>query len=228
MSKTTYNPDLPDISENFLINQKEVLPKLLNNINALVCIINIRRGTILWVNHYGQSKLGCSLEYISKMPPEEILSLIHPDFRININQSLLNLCRHKQENHYHILKVRNKSGKWHWVLLSCETFEKNHKGNVHTILLFGMDININKAHDHLQRIMKINNSDNPIFVTNIITKREKEIAQHISNGKTDKEIAQELQISIHTVKTHRKRIIHKLGLKNSKTLIKFIAENGLQ
>ena len=162
------------------------------------------------------------------MPPEEILSLIHPDFRININQSLLNLCRHKQENHYHILKVRNKNGKWHWVLLSCEAFEKNHKGNVHTILLFGMDININKAHDHIQRIIKINNLNNPAFISNIVTKREKEIAQHISNGQTDKEISEELHISIHTAKTHRKRIIHKLGLKNSKTLIKFIAENGLQ
>ena len=47
-----------------------------------------------------------------------------------------------------------------------------------------------------------------------ISAREKNILKHIALGLTNKEIADELFISIHTVVTHRKNITHKLGIKS--------------
>ena len=53
-----------------------------------------------------------------------------------------------------------------------------------------------------------------------LTDREKDILKLISEIKTTKEIAEELSISTRTVETHRRNILHKLGLKNSLALVK--------
>ncbi|WP_372751778.1 response regulator transcription factor [Labilibaculum sp.] len=47
-----------------------------------------------------------------------------------------------------------------------------------------------------------------------ISSREKNILKHIALGLTNKEIADQLYISIHTVVTHRKNITQKLGIKS--------------
>lgn len=49
----------------------------------------------------------------------------------------------------------------------------------------------------------------------LLSEREKEILQLIAHGKTSKEIASFLSISIHTVNRHRQNILEKLGVKNS-------------
>ncbi len=52
-----------------------------------------------------------------------------------------------------------------------------------------------------------------------ITKREKEIIQLILDGKTSKEIAEELFISKYTVDTHRRNMLKKTGSNNFIELI---------
>ncbi|MEO6287556.1 MAG: LuxR C-terminal-related transcriptional regulator [Dyadobacter sp.] len=48
-----------------------------------------------------------------------------------------------------------------------------------------------------------------------LTFREKEILEMIGKGKLSKEISSQLEISIHTVNTHRQRILEKLEVNNS-------------
>ncbi|GAB2484943.1 response regulator transcription factor [Algoriphagus taiwanensis] len=57
---------------------------------------------------------------------------------------------------------------------------------------------------------------------NILSKREKQIANLITQGYTSAEIAEQLFLSELTVNTHRRNLIHKLGLKNSAQLVAFI------
>ncbi|TNF41333.1 MAG: response regulator transcription factor [Cytophagales bacterium] len=57
---------------------------------------------------------------------------------------------------------------------------------------------------------------------NILSKREKQIANLITQGFTSAEIADQLFLSELTVNTHRRNLIHKLGLKNSAQLVAFI------
>jgi DNA-binding NarL/FixJ family response regulator len=59
-----------------------------------------------------------------------------------------------------------------------------------------------------------------------LTKREKEVLIHIANGNTTPIIASKLCIANSTVETHRRNLIDKLGVANSKALIKFAFENG--
>lgn len=53
------------------------------------------------------------------------------------------------------------------------------------------------------------------------TKREKEVLAYMAQGKLNKEIAEALNISIETVKTHRKNLKRKLGLKSQLDYINY-------
>lgn len=60
-----------------------------------------------------------------------------------------------------------------------------------------------------------------------ITKREKEVLRLICAEYTNPEIAERLSISRRTVDTHRKNLLHKLGVKNTVGLIKYAMQHGL-
>jgi two-component system invasion response regulator UvrY len=60
-----------------------------------------------------------------------------------------------------------------------------------------------------------------------LTEREIEIIKLIKNGSTNKEIAEKLFLSPRTVETHRARILKKLDLKNSLSLVKYINDSFL-
>jgi two-component system, NarL family, response regulator NreC len=61
----------------------------------------------------------------------------------------------------------------------------------------------------------------------VLTKRERQILCLIANGMTNKKIAADLQISIHTVENHRSHLSEKLGAKNVAALVQFAIEKGL-
>jgi len=61
----------------------------------------------------------------------------------------------------------------------------------------------------------------------LITARERQILQMLAEGKTSKDIASELNISIYTVDAHRSRILKKLGLRAIGDLVRFALQNGL-
>ena len=58
----------------------------------------------------------------------------------------------------------------------------------------------------------------------LLTRRQKEILSLIAQGKTSREIADELFIGIHTVDTHRKNMIRILGLKGKGELMRYALE----
>lgn len=57
--------------------------------------------------------------------------------------------------------------------------------------------------------------------------RETEILRMIGRGKLSKEIAEELSISVHTVNTHRQRILEKLNVDNSMEAVRYADAHGL-
>lgn len=59
-----------------------------------------------------------------------------------------------------------------------------------------------------------------------LTVREREVIKLIAEGKTNKEIAELLFISVRTVENHRASIMNKLNLKNSADLIKYAIQKG--
>lgn len=63
--------------------------------------------------------------------------------------------------------------------------------------------------------------------TSALSQREIEVLRLIASGRLNKEIAQELNISINTVLTHRKNITAKLGIKSVSGLSFYAMMNGI-
>ncbi|MBI5084990.1 MAG: response regulator transcription factor [Acidobacteria bacterium] len=61
----------------------------------------------------------------------------------------------------------------------------------------------------------------------LLTSREREVLQHIAEGKTNKEIATILKLSVYTVDAHRGRIMEKLNLHSTGELVRFAVRKGL-
>lgn len=61
----------------------------------------------------------------------------------------------------------------------------------------------------------------------LLTGREREVLQLIAEGKTNKEIATDLNLSVYTVEAHRGRIMEKLNLHSTGELVRFALRNGL-
>lgn len=63
--------------------------------------------------------------------------------------------------------------------------------------------------------------------TDQLSSREKEIIKCVSEGMNTKAISGVLFISEHTVKTHRRNIMHKMNVKTSAELIKLALDKGM-
>ncbi len=59
----------------------------------------------------------------------------------------------------------------------------------------------------------------------LLTTREKEIFHLLAEGKTAREVAEQLCISPKTVHTHRQHILDKLGFRNLAQLIRYALEH---
>jgi two-component system, NarL family, response regulator NreC len=61
----------------------------------------------------------------------------------------------------------------------------------------------------------------------LLTTREREVLQLIAEGKTNKEIATSLTLSVYTVEAHRGRLMEKLNLHSTGELVRFAVRSGL-
>ena len=60
-----------------------------------------------------------------------------------------------------------------------------------------------------------------------LTAREREIVQLLSEGKSAKEVAVALNISVKTAETHRSNIMRKLGLHSVSELVLYAVRNNI-
>ena len=124
---------------------------------------------------------------------KEVITLMHSSERIN--RKII-----KTDNGGQILRTKNKNGDWQPL-------------KIHLIYL-------NERRNQRYKLLLVFAEDDTTIQDLNITPREKEIFSLLSLGFSSKMIAGKLNISINTVITHRKNLIHKLNVNNSAELIK--------
>lgn len=92
---------------------------------------------------------------------------------------------------------------------------KYFSGDISEVLVKGY---LNKSSD----TMKVNARDASAYRDYHITKRERQILQLVYEGRSNKEIADQLQKSVRTIETHRFNIMKKLAVGNVTELIRKI------
>src|SRR6201996_8743228 len=61
----------------------------------------------------------------------------------------------------------------------------------------------------------------------LLSAREREVLQLIAEGKTNKEIATKLNLSVYTIDSHRGKIMEKLNLHSTGELVRFAIKHGI-
>jgi DNA-binding CsgD family transcriptional regulator len=60
-----------------------------------------------------------------------------------------------------------------------------------------------------------------------LTARQREVVKLVAEGKMSKEIAERLNISVHTVETHRSNIMHKLKIHSVGEIVRYAIRNKI-
>lgn len=140
--------------------------------------------------------------------------------------------KHTFEFSYTTRWVHRKTNAISWILGKVRPYLIDAAGNfamdLHIIVQLhtppkssGYDWNYSYLKEDDTRIFVSKNSPNSRVVA--LTKKEKDIVKLILVGKESKEIAEELNISVNTVATHRKNILKKLNARNVGEMVKILS-----
>jgi len=80
---------------------------------------------------------------------------------------------------------------------------------------------------YLDLLFDLNERKSTTVETTQLTSSETEIVRLIAQGLTTKEIAMKKYLSFHTVMTHRKNILRKVGVSNASELIMYAIKSGI-
>lgn len=121
-------------------------------------------------------------------------------------------------------KIKNKAGNYIWAMHNMSIYKTNRWNVPVQFITYISDFSEVKSDDSITLCVsqKQSNYTKPVFTKTFhpyqqmfqLTERELDILGKIQEGKTSKEIADELNLSIHTINTHRKNMLEKTKSKN--------------
>lgn len=190
--------------------------------------------------------LGYNVEEIAEKGHSFLDSKIHPDDFVELMKSGISLLKlfyefspdekknYKLINEYRILNAENKYIR---ILEQHQVLELDKFGNL-WLTLSTIDISPNQDIDGKIKSQLQNFRTGKIVafmeepkiqetVSILLSRREIQILQMVKDGYLSKEISDKLAISLHTVNTHRQRLLGKLGANNSMEAVVFASKLGL-
>jgi DNA-binding CsgD family transcriptional regulator len=155
---------------------------------------------------------------------ENIDELEHPGLKDKIDIVILNPAQ-VQHNNRRFIQLKHAQTKFKWTGLIYSYFDTE------TISIFDSVIHITDTPETIaNNILKqsqVTSQSTETTINEQITERELEVLIQLVHGLSNKEIADKLNISIHTVVSHRKNIIQKTGIKSQAGLTIYAISNKI-
>lgn len=237
-----YQYNEADLDYSCLQKHIEVLQVLSQVGHSGISVFDISRlKVIFYSSNYG-SLLGYNPGDFETRGQKFFDEKIHPDDKLQLSQSGITILKlfenfsidekknYKLVNEYRMLNAQNKYIR---LVEQHQVLELDSRGQLWLMLSF-VDISPDQEEYNGIKSQLLNfRTGNIIPVEAMqkaqleLTKREKEILQMVKNGLLSKEISGKLSISVHTVNTHRQRVLEKLGANNSVEAVIFASRFGL-
>ncbi len=205
------------------------LERVVDEVPAILYASNNTKKTVYWCNSAMSDATGYSLEEMTSMGMEFFRQIMHPeDFSLaeTARQSFIAA----KDVFGGVTRIRRKGAtSWYWLVGLAKPFNRDEDGNVKDViccfldLTLAMDTNIQLS-EAMREVLRRQNENQ----LNKLTPREKDVFALAVQGKNNKEIAAELNLSRYTVETHRKNIRLKLKVRNSTELVALAKRIGFQ
>lgn len=210
---------------NQITNQILNINDLGDYIPGSVMVQNLGSMVNAYMNKFGCDILRKSSEEIKLMGPDYFARYFPPEELQFFKKELLLFIAEDDRTKLHsfIQRVRSDvDAEYKWYYTTSRLVDAEDYSSVN---LINISVPINMLNNAGKRMRNLIDSDEYMRKNyqcfGQLSIREKEIIKMIVEGKSSQEIACTLFRSIHTVNTHRKNIIHKLGVNSLAELIKF-------
>jgi len=212
---------------------------------GLTWILDVRTGAYRFMSHTSKWFTGHSPELLLQGGIAQMQSLLYPDDADAYWQLMRRVWKFllalpaQQRRHYQFscdYRFQKKSGTIIRVLEQNSVLQTDKNGNI--ILLLGTCLDITHWKKSAELVASVYAPENEVSFlctsadeTNLLretlSKREKEVLKLVAAGYSSKHIADQLCISMHTVNTHRKKMIEKTNTKNTGELVQHAFSNRL-
>ncbi len=231
-------------NSNALTLELELHKRLLNIFQAgsyYYLIFNIYQGAIEFISDGMNEVLGYNPDELSAL---FLMDNIHPDdksyfldfeYRIAAFFKTLPFDKIKNFKVQYDYRIKAKNNKYVRILHQAIQIDYDEDNFYRTLVLHTDISHIKQEGTPCFSIIGLdgepsyyNVQDTPVFTKSydLFTRREREILKLIVEGKSSKEIAGELYISLHAVNTHRKSILNKAGSKTPLDLLRKVISAG--
>lgn len=178
---------------------------------------NLNEFKTVYMNTKGLEQLGVNLDQLSQMGPKYHERFFNNEDMDDYMKKLSKMLKKKDPDEtftiFQQVKIR-ESNTWVWHIASVRIFNQDETGNPTHLITVAFPIDSMKHIPHkAERLLAENN----FFRNNLdkflnLGKREKQVLRLVALGKSSAAIGEELNITVDTVNTHRKKIKQKLEI----------------
>jgi len=231
-------------NEELILEQhKKMLTTLAQVSNSGITLFDNRIGQHVFTSYNFSDLLGYDINAIDIEGNEYFTKRIHPEdiiilerngedvYRI-IDEGLIRIDDCKLVNEYRVL---NKDGLFVRIIEQHQVVERDENGNL-WLSLGVLDISPDQSEFNGVKSQILNYKTGEFLsveklaqrgAENPLTPRETEVLKMVGKGLSSQVISKKLFISVHTVNTHRQRILEKLNVSNSLEAVKYATNLGL-
>jgi DNA-binding NarL/FixJ family response regulator len=228
VSKLYFNSSI-DNNDNFVNN---------NNLRDCYYIIDFSKNKITYMNGFDNlldyKNQDITLDFLASKVHDDDKEMVN---KIRIASTSFALNNPTKECDYKLsltYRLKNNNNTYINVFNQTTIHEADESGRVISVLNKLSDVSFMHNHMNVNWLFEGNHLDIKSFKKEIyreyqslFTTRELDVINKIANGFTSKIISEKLNISEHTVATHRKRILKKSKCHNSDQLLLFCSKNGI-
>lgn len=226
--------DEADLDYSLLEYHKQMLSHLAKVSNSGITVFDMSKRKHVYTSfNFGGIFGDCKEGIDERVHPDDLCPLVKNGIAalkfLHTNKE--NLQDYKMISEF---RIRNAIGQYVRVVEQYTLLEKDKSGNA-WLSLSVLDLSPDQSSFKTVRGHILNVKENKFFSienlsskkTSDLTTREIAVLQLIKEGLLSKEISEQLFISVHTVNTHRQRILGKLDVNNSMEAVKYASALGL-
>lgn len=223
---------LKDLSEKISRQNREVSRRqsvtdmVLDHVPAVIFLVDAERNRITWINSRVKAMLGYTVEQAETGGTKFLRELLPSDDFRQLQQATEFFEKRKGDEFKTVLHMRDAFGEEHKMNTTFAPAERLDKNKIKSFICIALDVTRQtETQQELKQLLRQMTTDSDSdSVVRSITRREYDILRLIAKEFSTKQIAEELNISVPTVETHRRNLLRKVGVKNTAGLVRFAVE----